>query len=103
MTAVIVTPSIERDWLPPLGALRMRGVASVVCLLDRAAYDAHGRRSRGLPAQTAELLAEQDRVARAMIHALAEYDVPVYPIVPGRKLGELLVGQGAMRQAGVRT
>jgi uncharacterized protein (DUF58 family) len=102
MTAVIVTPSLERDWLPPLGALRMRGVASVVCLLDRAAYDAHGRRTRGLAAQPAELLADQDRVARAMSHALAEYDVPLYHIVPGRKLGELLVGQGAMRQAGVR-
>jgi uncharacterized protein (DUF58 family) len=103
MTAVIITPSLQRDWLSTLGALRMRGVASVVCLLDRAAYDAHGRRARGLAAQPADLLAEQDRVARAMHHALAEYDVPLYPIVPGRKLGELLVGFGAMRQAGVRT
>jgi hypothetical protein len=37
-----------------------------------------------------------------MGHALAEYDVPVHPIVPGRKLGELLVGPGAGRQVGVR-
>jgi uncharacterized protein (DUF58 family) len=102
MTAVIVTPSLERSWLLPLSALRMRGVASVVCLLDRAAYDAHGRRTQGRAAQPPDLLAEQDRVARAMGHALAEYDVPVHPIVPGRKLGELLVGLGAGRQVGVR-
>jgi uncharacterized protein (DUF58 family) len=102
MTVVIVTPSLERGWLQPLSALRTRGVASVVCLLDRAAFDAHGRRTRGLAAQPLALLADQDRVARAMGNALAEFDVPVYPILPGRKLGELLVGVGAGRQLGVR-
>jgi len=102
MSAVIVTPSLERDWLAPLGALRMRGVASVVCLLDRAAYDEHDRRANGRAPMPATVLADQARVARALGHALAEFDVPVFGIVPGLRLGELLVTQGAGRQAGVR-
>ncbi|MGH3075761.1 MAG: DUF58 domain-containing protein, partial [Gaiellales bacterium] len=102
MTAVIVTASHERDWLAPLNALRMRGVTSVVCLVDRAAYEAQSRRSRGR-GPSGEQVAEHDRMARALGHGLAEYDVPVYHIVPGKKLGELLVAHGSGRQLGVRT
>ncbi|MFI5254083.1 MAG: DUF58 domain-containing protein [Candidatus Limnocylindrales bacterium] len=101
MTAVIITPSLERDWVVPLSALRLRGVPTLVCLLDRAAYEVHGRRYRHRADLSEALLADQERVARAVSHALAEHDVPVYPIVPGRKLGELLVAHGAGRQLGV--
>ena len=103
MTAVVVTPSLERAWVRPLGSLRARGIASAVCLLDRAGYDTHWRHATGRPAQPREVLAEQERVARGMRHALAEYDLPVYPIVPGRKLGELLVSPGGQRHTAVRT
>ena len=102
MTAVVVTPSLERTWVRPLSVLRARGVASFVCLLDRAAYDAHARRLAARPALPSELLADQERVARAMHHALAEYDLQAYDIVPGRKLAELLVARGARMQAGLR-
>ena len=35
MTAVVITPSLERDWVRPLAALRGRGIRAAVCLLDR--------------------------------------------------------------------
>jgi hypothetical protein len=94
MTAVVITPSVDRAWVRPLGTLRSRGIASAVCLLDRAAYDAYGRRASGRPPAPPEVLEDQDRAARAMRHALAEHDIATYPIVPATKLGELLVARG---------
>ncbi|MGZ6328298.1 MAG: DUF58 domain-containing protein [Candidatus Limnocylindrales bacterium] len=91
MTAVVITPSLERDWVRPLAALRARGIRCVVCLLDRAAYDAHALAATGLPPRAPEVLDDQRRAERAMLHALAEYDLPVHRIVPARPLGELLV------------
>ncbi len=94
MTAVVVTPSLERDWVRPLAALRTRGIRCTVCLLDRAAYDAHALAAAGLPARAPEVLADQAREERAMLHALAEYDITVHRIVPARPLSELLVTTG---------
>lgn len=97
MTAVVITPSLGRDWIRPLATLRARGVGAAVCLLDAAAYaradtsmppgrpDQRGRATHG----TAE--DEAARAARAVRHALAEYDLQRYPIIPRRPLGELLV------------
>ena len=101
MTVVVITPSLERDWIRPLGSLRSRGISAAVCLLDRAAYDTHARRKAGRPPVAAEVLEDQERVARASRHALAEYDLPVYAIVPATRLGELLVSRGPAG-AGVR-
>ena len=101
MTAVVITPSVDRAWVRPLGTLRGRGISAVVCLLDRAAYDAYARRASGREAAASDVLEEQERAARAMRHALAEHDVTCYPVVPATKLGELLVGRGPVG-AGVR-
>jgi hypothetical protein len=43
MTAVIITASLDRDWVKPLAALRSRGVACVVVALDVAAFERHAR------------------------------------------------------------
>jgi uncharacterized protein (DUF58 family) len=91
MTAVVVTPSLERTWVRPLAALRGRGIRCTVCLLDRAAYDAHGLASAGQPPRAPEVLEDQRRAERAMLHALAEYDIVAHRVVPERPLGELLV------------
>ncbi|HEY8167564.1 MAG TPA: DUF58 domain-containing protein [Candidatus Limnocylindrales bacterium] len=101
MTAIVVTPSIDRGWVRPLGTLRGRGVSAAVCLLDRGAYDAWGRRASGRPPLPDDDLEEQDRAMRAMRHALAEHDIATYPIVPATGLGELLVARGAAG-AGIR-
>ncbi len=94
MTAIVITPSLDRAWVRPLGTLRGRGISSAVCLLDRAAYDAHGRRAGSRPGVPADVLEEQDRATRAMRHALAEHDITTYGVVPATKLGELLVARG---------
>ncbi|HET7678234.1 MAG TPA: DUF58 domain-containing protein [Candidatus Limnocylindrales bacterium] len=94
MTAVIVTPSVERAWVRPLAALRGRGVAAVVCLLDAAAYDERARRAADDAVPDATVVEERTRGLRAMRHALAEYDLTVHLVVPDRPLGELLVSTG---------
>jgi uncharacterized protein (DUF58 family) len=94
MTAVVITPSVDRAWVRPLGTLRSRGISAAVCLLDRAAYDAYGRRAGGRTQAAPEVLEEQDRAARAMRHALAEHDVATHLVVPATRLGEILVGRG---------
>ncbi|HEX8026341.1 MAG TPA: DUF58 domain-containing protein, partial [Candidatus Limnocylindrales bacterium] len=98
MTAVVVTPSLDRSWVKPLSTLRARGVACVAVTFDRAAFVAYDknteRRRRGLPAEPLD--AEEQQAAaqqlRALRHALAEFDVGLHVVKPGRPLGELLVG-----------
>jgi uncharacterized protein (DUF58 family) len=97
MIAVVVTPSVEREWVRPLMALKSRGVATVVCLLDAAAYDDHARLRAGLPLLAGTAREERTRNVRAVRHSLAEYDLPVYLITPERALGELLVTAGYAR------
>ena len=41
MTAVVITPSVDRTWVRPLASLRPRGVASVVITLDGPSFAAH--------------------------------------------------------------
>jgi hypothetical protein len=94
MTAVIITPSLDPSWVRPLAALRGRGVACVVLTLDAAAYD----RAANPPAATVDGVAprppgpEDDTAkrARALRHALAEYELAAFTITPGRPLGEIL-------------
>jgi hypothetical protein len=94
MTAVIVTPSLSRDWVRPLSALRTRGVACVVVHLDAIAYADRQRGLRRLPPASPEAREAELRAQRAVRHALAEYDIPTHAVVPGRPLGEQLVSVG---------
>ena len=83
MTAVVITPSLDPSWVRPLAALRARGVACVVVTLDAAAYDRARARGRGAIAtgETVEPDPEAEELAakraRALRHALAEYELRV--------------------------
>ena len=103
MTAVIISPSLDRGWVRPLTSLRARGVACVVVSLDARAAASGGaqRRSRdpaltggGDPdhAATAAAVAEAEAAARALRHTLAEYDLRTYWVTPDRPLSDQLVG-----------
>ncbi len=95
MTAVIITPSLDPAWVRPLASLRSRGVACAVVTLDADAFDRYAREDRATVADAAtvrdpasdELVAKH---ARALRHALAEYELPTFTITPGRPLGEIL-------------
>ncbi len=95
MTAVVITPSLDPAWVRPLAALRNRGVACVVLALDAAAYERTARPSPvrkpegGAPSRP-EVDEETAQRARALRHALAEYELTTYAIAPGRPLGEIL-------------
>ncbi|MDQ3871896.1 MAG: DUF58 domain-containing protein, partial [Chloroflexota bacterium] len=91
MTAVVVTPSVDREWVRPLAALRGRGVAAVACLLDGLAYEERARQEAEQPPLGLEVREQRTRAQRAIRHALSEYDVRVHTVVPDRPLGELLV------------
>ena len=98
MTAVVVTPSLERGWVKPLAALRARGVGCVVISFDIADFERFARdedlRLRGLPSEAPDQVAEASRTqrVRALRHALSEFDVEVHTVHPARPLGEALAG-----------
>ncbi|MBI2777118.1 MAG: DUF58 domain-containing protein [Chloroflexi bacterium] len=98
MTAVVVTPSLERAWVKPLAALRTRGVGCVVVSFDVADFERFARdedrRLRGLPSEVPDPVEEASRNqrVRALRHALSEFDVTVHTVRPARPLGELLAG-----------
>ena len=94
MTAVVITPSLDPSWVRPLASLRTRGVACVVLTLDAAAYD---RAAHPIPTFTVEggptppaTDEETAKRARALRHAIAEYELTSFTITPGRPLGEIL-------------
>jgi uncharacterized protein (DUF58 family) len=92
MTAVVVTSSLDRTWVRPLASLRPRGVACVVVVVDASSAVAAGRPAgQGLTVdEEAQKAAAQ--AARALRHALAEYELPVHWVTAGQPLGEALVG-----------
>jgi uncharacterized protein (DUF58 family) len=94
MTAVVITASQERDWVRPLGTLRGRGVGCVVVALDPHSYALRAQRRAGGP--TAEAVEDDGEAAaqraRALRHALAEYELPTYQLTAGRPLAEALAG-----------
>jgi uncharacterized protein (DUF58 family) len=107
MTAVVITPSVDRSWVRPLASLRPRGVASVVVTLDAPSYAAAALAgSRGtaaevatrawaagdaLPSETVTATAVPDaQQVRALRHALAEYDLRTYTLRAGSRLAEVL-------------
>jgi len=95
MTAVIITASLDPAWVRPLAALRTRGVACVVVTVDAAAYARAEAESRaaiigGGPVVDREAAEVTAKRARALRHALAEYELQAFAVVPGRPLGEVL-------------
>ena len=95
MTAIVITPSADPSWVRPIAALRTRGVASVVVTLDAAAADRVERDERRRAGETVHEpteAAEEARAqrARALRHALAEYELRVHSLSPGRSLAESL-------------
>ena len=85
MTLCIVTGSTDRTWVRGLSALRRRGVAALVILLNRQSYagvepDDHAR---------AELAAVR--------HALAEYDIEHRVVRRGDDIAEAIGGRQRTR------
>ena len=95
MTAVIITASLDPAWVRVLATLRNRGVACVVVTLDAPAYDRLAKEARAAAVhEPFEPDVETEEVAakrvRALRHALAEYEIKTYSVVPGKPLGEVL-------------
>jgi uncharacterized protein (DUF58 family) len=86
-TAVIVTPSLDADWIRPLAGLRRRGIGVLACLIDPHAHDRQSRLVAGLPVLTGEGAEAWDRDLRAIRHALAEQDIPSIVVDPLSPLG----------------
>ena len=97
MTAVVITPSLDRAWVKPLAALRARGVGCVAITFDIASFQRFAadeearRRGIALPPEAEEDAALHQRT-RALQHALSEFDVTVHAVIPARPLGEVLIG-----------
>jgi uncharacterized protein (DUF58 family) len=97
MTAILVTPSTDATWIRPIASLRQRGIATVVVALDAPAFDRVARTERqraGETLPTIDPAVDEQRAqrARALRHALAEYEIKVHTVLPGQALGEALVG-----------
>ena len=85
MTAVVITPSLDPSWVRPLASLRTRGVACVVVTFDIGAYDQAARDSAAAVTGEYEVIVPADvdaaaKRARALRHALAEYELPSYVV-----------------------
>jgi uncharacterized protein (DUF58 family) len=97
MTAILVTPSTDATWIRPIASLRTRGVATVVVALDAPAFDRVARTERERAGETLPPIdpaVDEQRAqrARALRHALSEYEIKVHTVLPGQTLGEALVG-----------
>ncbi len=94
MTAIVITASQDTAFIRPLAALKGRGIATVVVLLDPEAYARHATTAGtvGDPSayENQEAAEARRQRARALRYALAEYDLPTYVVGPGRALGEVL-------------
>lgn len=95
MTAVIITASVDPAWVRALSTLRARGVAAVVVLVDAPAFDRVAQEARAAATgdayePDAELEETAAKRVRALRHALAEYELKTYTVVPGRPLAEVL-------------
>ena len=103
MTAIVITASLSREWVKPLSTLRSRGVACVVISLDIPAFERHEQalagEGAGPSAKAPEYAAAAAKAAdgtpaaqqwRALRHALAEFDIAVYPVGPTTPLAKAL-------------
>ena len=91
MTAVVITASRDRGWVRPLAALRTRGVACVVVLLDGPSFARYSD-SAAAADPGALSLSAPDQETRALSHALSEYELTVHQVTAGRPLAEALKG-----------
>jgi hypothetical protein len=82
MTAILITSSTDPSFIRPVAALRSRGIVAVVVLLEEAAFEP-------APVDTPEAEAQLQR-SRALRHALAEYELPVFTVGPDQALAEAL-------------
>jgi hypothetical protein len=98
MTAIVITASTDPAWVRPMATFRSRGIGCVAVTVDADAYERVARdedaRMAGRPpwqpdAETVEVRAKR---ARALRHALAEFELRSYAVTPGRPLGEILIG-----------
>jgi uncharacterized protein (DUF58 family) len=95
MTAVVITPSLDRGWVTPLGALRRRGIGCAVCLVDPIAHDARSRELDGdepIPPDERQVLEQE---LRALQFALAEHELPPHVLLPTTPLGTQIVSPSA--------
>ena len=95
MTAIVITPSTDAAWVRPIAALRSRGIGSVVVTLDAVAADQLDRAERsraGEPVGDPDpaIVEQRAQRARALRHALAEYELNVHTLIPGRSIAEAL-------------
>ena len=81
MTAIVITSSLDPSFVRPLATLRGRGIGAVVVFLDVAAFAPDPDEAGG---------EAQRQRARAMRHALAEYELTTYVLGPDRPLAEAL-------------
>ncbi|HEY6057154.1 MAG TPA: DUF58 domain-containing protein, partial [Candidatus Limnocylindrales bacterium] len=89
MTVVVITPSFDRAWVRPLAGLRGRGIGCVVVSLDPRSFALAAGQPDPLAATAVEGAPDP---ARALRHALAEYELRTYTVTAGRKLAEALAG-----------
>ena len=83
MTAIVITPSVDPGWVRPVASLRARGIGSVAITIDAAAADALARRARSRAGEAVEppdpaSVEHQAQRARALRHALAEFELRVH-------------------------
>lgn len=130
MAVIAITPSSDPAWVRPLTALRQRGVGCRVVWLDSPAFaaeqpeaaDAGESKDRpataeqpgGVRAEDRPVTADRPagmsatrRPARAILHALAEFDVPFVAVGPNADLRAVLTTgrpsrPGRVLAAGVR-
>jgi uncharacterized protein (DUF58 family) len=87
MTAVVVTPSVDRSWVRALTGLRGRGVAAVVVAVNAASYERGGRSGRP---GAGDAVSAGSPERRALRFALAEYDLKACEVSAGDDLGTVL-------------
>ena len=95
MTAIVITASSDPAWVRPIAALRSRGIGSVVVTADTDAADQFDRAERarsGEPVRDPDPAALEQRAqrARALRHALAEFELKVHTLTPGQSISETL-------------
>lgn len=92
-TAVLITPSLEREWVRVLASLRGRGVQVEVVLLDAPAFAANERRQSRRPEPSAEVTGGEQRAARGLRHALSEHDLSWHTILPNEAIASQLISR----------
>jgi uncharacterized protein (DUF58 family) len=90
MAVVAITPSTDAAWVRPLTALRQRGVGCRVIWLDSPAF-AEAEIAAGAEATVERAGADAARrPARAIAHALAEFELPFVTVGPNAHLESVL-------------